>query len=267
MQVPKTRSGLFVIGSLAFLLGMIFLTLNAEPALEMLLGKDRVQRFRLQSTNNKAGVLDIPDTIATPQRDAAMPVQEDILLWLEAKNAIVDGKKDFAAVVPDQSGNGNHAITTTDDEAPKLIRGAMNGHDVLRFNGKKNHYHYDSLSYGHPTCVVAVYQKVDSGGMSYQRIVSSGAEGMDYQSGGVSMFPDSEAFGVGAVGPTVTIKNGKNLNDYRNFFIGFPNVARTRQIFEGDLAELIVFKRSLSKPERNAIEQYLQQKYGIQPTS
>lgn len=265
MQVQKTRSGLFVFGTLSFLVGMILLTLNAEPVMEGLLGEDRVQRYQLRKTNNKSGILMLPDSISMPAADLALPIRDDLMLWLQAEHAIVVGNKGAAVMIPDLSGLENHAIQKVEKDAPKVIENAMNGRDVIRFNGKHTHYRFDSLGYGHPSYTFVVYQKPDTGGVSYQRIVSSGLDGEDYLTGGVSMFPASEGFGIGPIGPTIGVKNGKRLHDYRNFFIGFSNFARTKQNFVGDIAEVLVYKRFLTKEERRAVEAYLQQKYGIQP--
>lgn len=265
MQVQKTRSGLFVFGTMSFLIGMILLTLNAQPVMESLLGEDRVQRYQLKKTNNKSGVLMLPDSITMPKPDPALPIRDGLMLWLEAENAIVVGSKGAAAMIPDLSGLENHAVQRAEKEAPKVVENALNGRDVIRFNGKHTHYRFDSLGYGHPSYLFVVYQKLDSGGVSYQRIVSSGLDGEDYLTGGMSLFPESEGYGIGAIEPTIGIKNGKKLYDYRNFFIGFSNFARTKQNFVGDIAEVIAYKRKLSKQERLAVEAYLQQKYGIQP--
>lgn len=218
-------------------------------------------------------------------------------LWLRADYGVTadaTGKVTSWAV----EGSPLKAATTDSTEMPSLVAAAINGKPAIRFDGENNVLEVpmsiDAAASPELT-VISVWSSAtvdksplrklygaDDGG--YDRaagIDGRAADGSNYTvfagSGGVAGI-----FTFTANTPNLTIENyaNKKLNTWVNgavakanldaeygrmldhFFIGSTGRVY-HEMWKGDLAEMLVYKRSLTDDERKKVEDYLAGKYGL----
>jgi hypothetical protein len=110
-------------------------------------------------------------------------------------------------------------------------------------------------------------------GSSYQRLYSSGALGPDYTRGGMyaivhdpkvnePVMLEPNKYYAPITPPRLSKAVFETPVDVRNFWIGRQNTG-AEHYFTGDLAEILVFTRVLSKDEQEQVERYLRQKYAL----
>ncbi len=261
---PKSFLPFFLIGTV-ILTGIVFSVLYAEDIITSIIGKERIEAVKEAKRRKKKGLDTIPQTIPVPPADQRLTVLNGLELWLRAD--AIDGARNGqpVAVWPDASGTERHAIQERKKWQAKWIANGINGKPVLRFDGNETFYPIGNFTDkpGKST-VVTVWAKPKDGGNAFQRLYSSGSEGIDYQSNGVYLVPKTKDNGVGASPPQVHMKRPRKNKDLNNFFIGRLNQnADPPQFFFGDLAEILVYTRRVSDEERDAIRLYLTDKYNL----
>jgi hypothetical protein len=191
----------------------------------------------------------------------------------------------------DLSGNGRHATQATDIRQPAITPNALNGRQVRRFDGS-NDFYSGNLPITNQGSIFAVFSDTESSGRNYNTVLSLG-DG----SGLASLLSNGSTYNYGIGRPgfenpvatltvsasTPTILNGQWINTAvsvrRNGIENTGTLTVTpsngtkyyiAQHFSGgyswagmDLAEIIVFSRTLSTTERQTLEHYLSNKYAI----
>jgi hypothetical protein len=235
----------------------------------------------------------VPDVAAT---SAPVPTN-GLELWLRGDYGVAadaTGKVTSWAV----EGSPLKAGVKDPSESPSLVAAAINGKPAVRFDGEHNLLEVpmsiDAVASPELT-VISVWSSAtadksplrklygaDDGG--YDRaagIDERAADGSNYTvfagSGGVAGI-----FTFAANTPNLTIENyaNKKLNTWVNgaaaktnidaeygkmldtFFIGCTGRVYHEQ-WKGDLAEMLVYKRTLTDEERKKVESYLANKYGL----
>lgn len=235
-----------------------------------------------------------PQTTVTLAADAPVPAT-GVALWLiadEAKAGDGGGLASWAnALVP--------GLTVEADAWPTLVPNALNGHAVVRFDGENDMLKTNvnlnpesmpaatvftvfSSATAEPSPLRKLYGNDDGG---YDRAVGldprGGDPGKNYcaftGSHGVTPIFAIKAneFHVGADqftmtdfsswidgAPAVSKAPASWKNSLPNLYIGNTGTSYSEH-WQGDLAEMIVYARTLTDAERMQVEEYLAGKYGL----
>jgi len=225
------------------------------------------------------------------------PADLSPLFWVDADDSatitIATGVSQWA----DKSGNAYHLVQATGSAQPAVASGALNGLDVVRFNGSSHRLAVSSF----PTAESAysVYIVVDKAADPANASPKVGAW-HGTSDGGVSNashFPFSdgnvyESFGssarktVGNLTPSLASARIWNVNsasgawstylDGTSVFSTGTNTVGMSSTFhvgsnggstvflEGDVAEIVMFNSVLSTGDRQALEGYLAWKWGLE---
>ena len=220
--------------------------------------------------------------------------KENLALWLKAdKGVILSGTN--VKVWQDQSGHNFHA-TTTSVTAPQFIANELNGLPVMRFNGVDNAMEtvpFQTFPNKRGTVIVAL--KVSglgyTSGKGYGTFVSTyfnkgitwqfGAQGpvsIYYDGVGSSGFPIAEML-IGKWSVVTILRDSDSSMRYlRDVDIDMPFRISNNQpdinplkiasngrleVLNGDIAEIIIYGRQLSKSEIAGIQSYLEKKYRL----
>jgi Concanavalin A-like lectin/glucanases superfamily len=208
-------------------------------------------------------------------------------LWLAADGlALSNGAK--VSTWPDQSGNSRNGQMTAVARQPTFVTNALNGRPVVRFGGAQ------SLSLSSPvqptTFSVFVVGKNSMPSETFSMILGPGGNWpnnqLRWENGSQALFVGTSN-GMPAVkspiGNTRTYHvlsatyNGSMLSVYRNgglvsnhsFSTNGPwTLAQvgawySTYFMQGDLAEVMVYDRSLPGSERSSVESYLRSKYAL----
>ena len=233
---------------------------------------------------------------------AAMPFG-NLLVWLAADSGLAQtGTNAPVGFWPDQSGSGNNGTQTSSGNQPAWVTGALNGHPVVRFNGTSSYLNLGYFLHGTTQAEAFVVLKVATNPPSARQVLwRPGADGSalaypntsgqiveDFGSGG-------QAYNIGA--PTqpldqyhvyeVAGQNGSwmawingllqasnNSNSYGEWDTGNPvnepiglgwDQYNAQYCFAGDVAEVLVFNRTLTTGERTTVNTYLNGKYELAP--
>ncbi len=230
-----------------------------------------------------------------------LSVTNGLKLWLKADAGIATNTAGGVTQWSDQSGNANDAVQGDEALTPKLIPGAQNGKPVVRFDGNDDYLEAapspsldlaadistfyvvkfdDYATYRAVWAQTAVnfpgpndYYLLPGTGIprAYRGNGSSSSLGsvdgttavragsfvaLGYQMAGTTLthYLNGQATGSGEI--TATLVNA-----------GGPLKIGTREdLFtkmKGDIAEIVIFDRSLTTAERTSVVTYLQTKYGI----
>ncbi len=208
-------------------------------------------------------------------------------LWLHADSlSLSDG--DPVATWTDSSGQGNNATQGTSGTRPTFKTNILNGLPVVRFDGSKR---LDgSVSISGDTMTAFVVAQLGSGGSVVGRMLSLGASGAESPSNNISRFFDNALYQRGAANSLAGITQGVwflagvvcNGSTFTFFKDGSGNspesstgnfgvtqyavgnqIAVTNVGTDGDIAEIIIYDTALSTGNREAVEDYLGQKYSI----
>lgn len=224
----------------------------------------------------------------TVNSTSVLPVTDGIVLNLDANNGVTTN----GATVTgwnDQSNSGNNLTSTGD---PQLVIGALNGNNIIDFDGDGDALQRLSNITGLPTgnsdrtvFLVANYNSVGNGGFSYGQASRGKTFGL--------VVDENGKLGVQAWGNTsdqITTETGINqgwliqsvkletgiLTQYKNgtlidtdsvnYSTSLNKIAIGAEIdgspnLDMSVASVIVFNRALSETERQQVENYLQQKY------
>ena len=222
---------------------------------------------------------------------------EGLLLWLKADAGTTQGTGGTVSLWADQSGNGNDAAQSSPFNQPQWVDDAINGHPTLRFDGNS-----DSLATAQPVittnnnATVLVVVRLPDANTRGPFIKNGSSDGFGlgvgsgtFDSSGndalalyevLRWINSGTQWGTGTVLAEMTMDASGNPAIYRNgvllgnlgggaplassgsTFIGGYNGNGGRH-YRGDIAEVVMFDRQLSDPERQTWESYLNQKYQI----
>ena len=189
----------------------------------------------------------------------------------------------------DISGNNRHATQATVANQPAIIQNGLAGRQVRRFDGINDFLETAAVSISQPYTAFAVFQSSTTSSLS---VVLRGASG-GIASGGINLLihraAGSAVSGINAgtlYGPFITATSwqifgttgsGTNSQVFRDgtsstvgnagtniitrFGIGIDNGSGA--LFNGDIAEILVFPSALSDTDRCEVERYLAQKWNI----
>lgn len=221
-------------------------------------------------------------------------------LWLRGDYGVT---ADAAGKVTSWAVEGSSLKAGAKDPAewPALVARAINGKPAVRFDGDHNMLEVpmsiDAAASPELT-VVAVWSSATADKTSQRKLYGADDGGYDRAAGIDNRAADGSNYTVfagsgGVIGiftftantPNVTIENyaNKKLNTWVNgavakanidaeydpmpdhFFIGGTGHTYTEP-WQGDLAEILVYKRTLTDDERKKVEDYLGAKYGMKLT-
>jgi hypothetical protein len=234
--------------------------------------------------------------------EPSLTVTNSLQLWLKADAGIVTNATGNVTSWADQSGNGNNATQSDPTLAPSLVANVLNGKPVVRFDGSSDYLDVadaPSIEITGDISSFAVVMVTDYA--NYNAIWGKTAGNLPaptdwylVQGSGLSRIyrGDGTTANLGNVDSDRPIRAGAylilgfemagtNLNQYLN---GFPigsgtisaSLADTGSALKvgsrddlvtklkGDMAELLIFNTALSDTNRNAVFDYLKNKYGLQ---
>ena len=235
-------------------------------------------------------------TIQITQLFGQLPVTTNLQLWLKADAGVTKDGSNNVSTWSDQSGNAHHADQSTSASQPLWVDNVLNGKPVIRFDGNSDLMTTDITGPGGTEFTFFVVAKSNG-----QRIISYN-DGSDYV---LYSYPapnnfiisnDGGAYGglnSGTNNPVAfqvscaryiantangmqTFVNGALLAQRTSANIVLPTVplqlgsypgGGATELINGDVAEIIVYNRSLTDIEREQVENYLTQKYPLPPAN
>lgn len=241
-------------------------------------------------------------SVASSAYAQVLPVTSDLALWLRGEDA-VDAGGGAVAIWPDNSGSGNDATQATPTIQPTIVSSAINGLDVVRFDGVDDRLDVATnifSSTGFPKTVFAVFQSSEldahilgtgsssagyltSYGSSLVLSAGSGTLKANSNSSGLFLSEPGQSPGsisvldgvMDAAGSVIRNTCGSstsavapNAYTYSKTTIGASDGSgsnQSRDPFSGDIAELLVYERALTISERDAVRGYLYSRYAITP--
>ncbi|MEO0469020.1 MAG: lamin tail domain-containing protein [Bacteroidota bacterium] len=237
--------------------------------------------------------------VGTPGEPNQWPCQpglggETLSLWLSGDLNQADGS--IVDLWSDQSPAGNHATQVLAEEEPWFFNDILNGHGAVRFDGADDWLKVngitDVLTGDASIYTVFIPQTdTDDGYILSTHLEGSNRIKFGHRVNGELIYDDdapSLDFGIYFDRPTMigmdvfsdsiahSWVNGSAANDWVGFASATADRASIGQEYDGggadnetsnhwkgDLAELFVFKGAISPENRQAIETYLNIKYGI----
>jgi hypothetical protein len=213
-------------------------------------------------------------------------------LWLEASAGITTNAAAKISTWADQSGNTNNATQSNTNRQPLYVTNALHGLSVVRFNGTNQYFSLPNFLNGTTQAEAFVVLKAAADvavGSNYRPLWTLGGSGY----GGLA-YPDTSGNIVDDFGSSshYTIGNpAQPLDQYHvyevagqtNFWAAWingelqyqtnNNTYRTNATptlgsgsgyyFAGDVAEVVIFNRTLSANERDTVNGYLNGKYAV----
>ena len=231
-------------------------------------------------------------TVTTPASETNMPVSQ-LLLWLKADaQSWTNGTA--MATWPDISGDRNDAVQGVDANQPLLHTNVANGKPAIYFNGNAFFTLPPSLYKSATQAEVFIVVKSDQ--LSFPTSQGLMASGCNDGSIGTSSYPAPDGSISDDFGSTATTSLGIPLQPINQFHLfnvqadagwvarinGTTLAALTgnqfcgaaapllgesasQSTFSGHVAEMIIFRRTLSLAERGTVENYLNQRYSMVP--
>ena len=232
--------------------------------------------------------------------DIGLPITEGLVLHLDAD--AIEGLNDNDSVTQwnDLSGENNHAIQNTEDRQPTYKSSAFDGKPAVEIDGNNDSLQA-SLSVGSQyTAFAVVYPYTTSGtgdqdtyGFTIMATTSNYALWLLLHTGDVKHYPYTgstghygESLNTGISdneGVLVSVNAERNISNSANIWVdsthelehspqdtawsgsfSIGDLRDNRQIcFDGLIAEVLVYDTILSVSDREAVEQYLGNKWGI----
>jgi glucose/arabinose dehydrogenase len=224
----------------------------------------------------------------TVNPNSALPVSNGLVLNLDANNGVTTNGS-LVTGWNDLSSSGNNLVSTGN---PQLVNGALNGNNIIDFDGDGDALQRLSNITGLPTgngdrtvFMVANYNSVGNGGFTYGQTSRGKAFGLIVNGGGklgvqgwggtsdriTDTVGTNQGWLVQSVklqaGTLTQYKNGTLIDtDPGNFSTALNKIVIGSEIdgspnLDMSVASVIVFNRALSETERQQVENYLQQKY------
>ncbi len=206
--------------------------------------------------------------------DPELPVKDGLLLWLNADAILIsDGP---VAEWPDSGPKKNDAIQKDASKCPELVKNALNGYNIVNFSGKGQH-----LSFTTPLSTIRTVFWVireNTCDISFQPLLGD-PKTHDFHRGAVKEFWN-QSYAAPGVKSGVTRINGAKIDAFNTFVptqfsiislqssgnCNAGNFSFDRAVtrsWNGSLAELIIYEKSLSDEEVKNVESYLDSKYNI----
>jgi len=223
----------------------------------------------------------LPSSTATAgflSSDAFSPASlGGLRVWLRTDAGIATSGGDHVAQWQDQSGHGNHAVQTVGVSIPRLVRDALGGLPVLRFDGAGDVLKLTNRL----TTVRSVFWVVrrDPGALGLRLLLGDSQGTFDFGTGPTTLWsPNSSSL---AVRNGTTTINGLPIDGTQAPWPGTYSilsvvttanttadtfaryVTQSAYDWAGDLAELIIFDAALSAEDRRRVEDYLNSRYHL----
>jgi hypothetical protein len=186
----------------------------------------------------------------------------------------------YVSKMIDMSGNGNDVIQGTQTNKPLWVDDELNGHPVLTFSG--NQRLYKALSIHPPYTIMVVWKETN--GYTNPNVVVSGntnsemytgcymyiQPGYIYAAAPVQIYyfrnhgdyyQNTFTFGIRYGMYENSIKmtgNNPGTNSITGLYIGGQTYS-----LSGNLAEVIIYNKALTDIDRQKVETYLMNKYGL----
>jgi hypothetical protein len=222
----------------------------------------------------------ISDTVELLSIDAA--------LWLDASDpsSITKDSNGLVSQWNDKSGNGHHATQSTESLKPISGTATINGNNALKFDGTDDRLENSSLTTGQPFSVFAVIKDdISSGSFRTWWSGDSGATRSFLQNSNGnnrSMWADSYLYNGSSttnneiwtaefngsssvlyVDGTAGTTGNVGDNSINGFWIGEENGSNYPN-WNGLIGEILIFDAILSEADRQKVEGYLAQKWGLE---
>jgi probable HAF family extracellular repeat protein len=270
----------------------IALVRDATSYLDAGLAAGTQYEYRVRA-NNSAGdsIYSNEASAATAAGAADLPL--DMKLWVRADAGVVkQSSGSTVATWLDQSSSGNHLTQTTPASQPTLIASAANSRPVIRFDAVNDYFNVPNLLNGATQAEVFVVLKASAdvpgstrglwnfGSYNYYGYVYG-----TYPATDGTITEDFGSTSLYNIGNPATPLDQYHLYDvfstsgewtaringivqfttnYTTFGItAWPKLGVGQGYFAGDVAELLIYLRTLSGAERQTIGYYLNQKYNL----
>ena len=235
----------------------------------------------------------------TPVSGTSMPLG-NLALWLKADAGLLQGGTNTpVSLWADQSGNGNHATQPTGTSQPLWIPGAIGDRPVVRFNGTNSYLSLPGSTMTGTTgaeAFVVLKVAVDPPsvpcGLWYFGLQNNAAEfypdtsGAIYETFGFSA-PGGVSYALGVPSQPLTQYHVYQVSSQTNNWAAWTNGVLLYQTinntyaycatpvlggnmtvfgsyyFAGDIAEVLIFNRTLTVDEKETVGAYLASKYGL----
>ena len=235
-------------------------------------------------------------TLHFPQLFAQLPVTTNLQLWLKAEAGVTKDGANNVSAWADQSGNAHHADQSTPASKPLWVDNVLNGKPVIRFDGNSDLMTTDITGPGGTEFTFFVVAKSNG-----QRILSfndntgyvlysyanpnnliisnDGGSGGGINSGTnnpVNFQFACARYKANTINGLQTFVNGALVAQRSSANIVLPVAplqlgsypgGGTGELINGDVAEIIIYNRSLTDIEKEQVENYLSQKYPAPPSN
>ncbi|MDA9110479.1 DUF2341 domain-containing protein, partial [bacterium] len=212
----------------------------------------------------------------------------DLSLWLDAADlSTVQLGSGSVQTWNDKSGNAAHVSQATGGNRPSLVYGGQNGLTTIRFDGSNDYLRSTSFSVGQPFSVYAVVKTTGTSGRGYlfdgvtdnnQRSLLALHESGQIKTWAgnwassnlstptgfatVSAVFNSSSSQISLDGKVVSSLNPNTRNLTNGITIG-ANYQANNDFLKGDIAELFIINHASSDTDRQELEAYLAQKWGL----
>ena len=226
-----------------------------------------------------------------------LPLTDNLELWLDANDsATITLNGSTVSQWDDKSGNNYHVSQGTASNQPTLTSGVLNSKNVLRFDGNDwldnlvatpvggstNRTIFIVANYTGSSIDYLLYLGTAASSPSFGSVfgitqetavrVSNGnriwatSVGSDHMILTISLDgtnnTDVSAWQNGTALTISSTLRAQTINTSSRFYVGGPTAA-VGNLLEGDIAEVLVYSSALSTSDRESVESYLSNKWGI----
>jgi len=283
--------------------GVIVATATRPPfSARVTIGSAGSIQFTARATDDKGGIANSApvNLTAGPAGPTTLPVTSGLQLWLKADAGTTLGLNGGVVQWSDQSGNGNNALQINETLAPIFTNGAVNGQPALRFDGVDDFLEVldsDSISITNDITTLFIARFADFAAGTFKAIwgktlVNQPAPTDIYvpSSGRLTFFRGNgtvngsvvatQPFAVGTYllgevemgGTAVRHYYNGALNGSGTITAPIADANGTLRVgsradgvtkMKGEIAEILIFNRTLSTADRLSVERYLAEKYAV----
>ncbi|MGB0370192.1 MAG: sialate O-acetylesterase [Opitutales bacterium] len=204
------------------------------------------------------------DSTPLPPYSGDVPISDGLVLHMDASTLTERNEGDAVAEWPNLVPGGRSATAEIDQE-PLFAEGFFNGSDALRFDGIDDWMNIGNLvTESSGAEIFVITQASETDGETNQRIISAFDSGNDdWTAPNWTMLRNRDADG----NPLEMIPQLKNISGPDLHAAGVKlgrNGFASRNYFDGDIAEIVIFDRVLEDAERDEVANHLLQKYNIE---
>ena len=209
-------------------------------------------------------------------------------VWMRADAGItLNGTSSSVSAWSDQSGNGNDAAQASSGNMPTLTANSLNGLPSVHFDGSSGYLNLPNFASGFTAGEMFVVLRTGSYNGSttagFIQMGNTSGTGASYPSGGqvIDNFGSSSLYYTGTVPIDLTqwhlydvsSQPGGWVNRFNSVVnyisatnvVGFPTSPDIglsgSNYFNGDIAEILIYNRTLSNRERREVQHYLANRY------